>query len=830
MSVWKPRFFACAIPIVFLSGGAGPFASFPEPDLVIYGRLGGVAASRICAVWPQGSACAASAGTGHYVLRVPVDDATTGAAGGRATAARFGDEIAVQVDGQTVERFQARVRGQIERFDLGASGPFRRGDSNSSGGQGDKQAVDISDAVFTLGCLFLGTACPSCPDAADANDDKSVDISDAVFTLGFLFLGGPPPPDPGPFACGVDPTDDPLSPCFQPACDVAGGAGGIARGPEEAQGGGGGGGGGRAPAEAAALAAGTPGVAPGIASSSRGRGWPEGTLRVLQERVDFGAVPPGTESTKTVILRNAGPDEVVLEAVQATDGAFASLPPAFAVPPGGTFCLGVRFRPVSPGHHAAVLVLAPGDLVELEGDGASGSPAARIHDVLVAPLDWARGQEISVPVTFQGWPRGATVDYAIECPGGDLSLRGLHRPKDLPPSDAAREAPQGEGSSGSLAGSLLLDEEETGCIAYLLVGPRKPVEDARAPPALACPLIWTRLRASQGATTTDGAGAHGELVVADALIDLDGDGRLSVSSDLVYAARGLEGLPAVPQRFPPLAELDAAALERRLAALVSCLPGTRSDLDPLAERLLGLAPANTLARSTSAFLAFAVRPYTRPRRELAVSDPGPWPDVDLRLEPPRPGRSDAALMLSASQDISALALTLELSDPGPALVFEPDAGLARLRVFAGRVAEGGGRAWRLALLDPLGESWIPAGSLRLGYLSWAPERALRVPEEVALSIRDALAARGARELPVGAGHAVVTLHCSRPAALRQAGDCDGDGRLGPADAMHLARLLLTPEGEAPEAEACDFDGDGALDLLDVCAAARRLFAPDRREP
>jgi hypothetical protein len=71
---------------------------------------------------------------------------------------------------------------------------FLRGDTNRDA------TLDISDAVATLGWLFLGGQAP-CADAADANDDGRVDISDASYTLSYLFLGGAtvplPYPDPG---------------------------------------------------------------------------------------------------------------------------------------------------------------------------------------------------------------------------------------------------------------------------------------------------------------------------------------------------------------------------------------------------------------------------------------------------------------------------------------------------------------------------------------------------------------------------------------------------------------------------------------------------------
>jgi ELWxxDGT repeat protein len=88
---------------------------------------------------------------------------------------------------------------------------FRRGDTNADG------TLDMSDAVATLAYLFLGTAAPSCLDAADANDSGAVDLSDAVFTLGYLFLGTAAPP--APFGvCGVDPTTDNLDCDTAPGC------------------------------------------------------------------------------------------------------------------------------------------------------------------------------------------------------------------------------------------------------------------------------------------------------------------------------------------------------------------------------------------------------------------------------------------------------------------------------------------------------------------------------------------------------------------------------------------------------------------------------------
>lgn len=81
---------------------------------------------------------------------------------------------------------------------------FVRGDSNSDGG------VNVSDAVATLGYLFLGfSSWVDCADAADANDDGNLNMTDPIYLLEHLFLGGAPPPPPYPEP-GPDPTADEL--------------------------------------------------------------------------------------------------------------------------------------------------------------------------------------------------------------------------------------------------------------------------------------------------------------------------------------------------------------------------------------------------------------------------------------------------------------------------------------------------------------------------------------------------------------------------------------------------------------------------------------------
>ncbi len=116
--------------------------------------------------------------------------------------------VSGKYDGQEVAALaEIEVIGQ-------ASGParvqFRRGDVDCNAN------LDISDPIFLLMHLFLGSNPVLCCEAgADANDDGVNDMSDAVTLLVFMFIGGPGLPMPFP-GCGPAP-DDGVS-CNQPVC------------------------------------------------------------------------------------------------------------------------------------------------------------------------------------------------------------------------------------------------------------------------------------------------------------------------------------------------------------------------------------------------------------------------------------------------------------------------------------------------------------------------------------------------------------------------------------------------------------------------------------
>lgn len=80
---------------------------------------------------------------------------------------------------------------------------FQRGDCNGSG------EFDLSDPIADLLELFAGTVRSPCAKACDTDDNGLREITDAVRSLGVLFLGTDPPAPPF-GACGRDPSGDAL--------------------------------------------------------------------------------------------------------------------------------------------------------------------------------------------------------------------------------------------------------------------------------------------------------------------------------------------------------------------------------------------------------------------------------------------------------------------------------------------------------------------------------------------------------------------------------------------------------------------------------------------
>ncbi len=118
-------------------------------------------------------------------------------------ALRFQDEF-----GDPLDLVEAGLTTRHDVTDLEEEPPhcgnrFQRSDADGDG------KIGITDAIFVLNYLYLGSRIPPCDDAADVDDSGTLQVTDAIYLLGHLFLGGPPPPSPY-RCCGHDDTADSL--------------------------------------------------------------------------------------------------------------------------------------------------------------------------------------------------------------------------------------------------------------------------------------------------------------------------------------------------------------------------------------------------------------------------------------------------------------------------------------------------------------------------------------------------------------------------------------------------------------------------------------------
>ncbi len=213
-----------------------PLPNDPQYDLLLVGALFIDPQSKLV---PQGVGTlsriefSATQGpvTDSRLLRVVFDIRTDAPVDGKETSAFVAADVSSLIPGDPGFHHGLRNEltplGDLELISVtpGETGPWRTiawdaGEFLRADANGD-HCRDLSDAVSTLGFLFLGQAAPRCPDASDANDDGHIDISDSVFTLAYLFSGGPPPPSAliiDPDVCWFDDTADTLGSCVY-ECD-----------------------------------------------------------------------------------------------------------------------------------------------------------------------------------------------------------------------------------------------------------------------------------------------------------------------------------------------------------------------------------------------------------------------------------------------------------------------------------------------------------------------------------------------------------------------------------------------------------------------------------
>jgi len=524
--------------------GASLSASVPQLDVIVYGDLGPSDVELVAASWARGSAGARLFSDGTYRIDVPVDSSSGGAGAGRPFAAHEGETVDVLVNGERVESFVISAPGQVVRIDVGSgdgADRFRRADSN------DDSAVDIADAIFSLGFMFGGAGQPTCLDALDANDDGEVDLSDPVLTLGFVFLGAAPPPSPGTVDCGTDPTPDSLARCFQVSCgresDEAHGEGGVAAlaaGNNDSEDDSGGRGAKRRTSPGAERHIVRHGAARALARAKRdtrellGQAVLAGHLRLAPGEVRFGSVQVGRHDLKTVVVHNPMPVDATLEGIVAESVDFAPLSGRCIVPAGGYAAIPVLFAPAAEGARDSRLVLAPGVVVPLSGHGSRTRPHARLGSAYLSSASRTAGEPLVVPVTLASLPAGSEVEMRWRHPHEVVDITALYR------RDGDKNAKTDidfDIKLGVLTATVNLGPDETGLDASFDLVP----VDATAVEASAFPLVWESLHvASQPDLDSEElVFGHGDLVTGDVRLDLGGE-ELVEFDELLGVLRSLE--------------------------------------------------------------------------------------------------------------------------------------------------------------------------------------------------------------------------------------------------------------------------------------------------
>ena len=130
---------------------------------------------------------------GRHTLMVKVFDGS----GEHNFRVGFLDEFGIEIPGGPEDLSISTRAPEVESEER-----FKRGDTDGNG------ALQLTDGIRILNTLFMGAAMPVCLDAADTDDNGVVQLTDGIVIFQFLFVGGTVPAEPGPFACGGDPTDD----------------------------------------------------------------------------------------------------------------------------------------------------------------------------------------------------------------------------------------------------------------------------------------------------------------------------------------------------------------------------------------------------------------------------------------------------------------------------------------------------------------------------------------------------------------------------------------------------------------------------------------------
>ncbi len=847
LGIWA-LWLACFIP------SRSP-AEIPLPPQVVYGQIG--SEGPVIGTIQRGGQTVLEIpgettrfqGTLYYVLRIPMET-RIGAPGPAGNAAREGDVLrSISVDGVVVTETDFSVpltSAGIAEVPVQTAEGFVRSDCDGSG------SIDLTDAIFNLNHLFLGGPASRCKRACDADGNADLDLTDPIYTLNFLFLGGPRPPAPYP-ACGERPSA--LTCESYDACPKGGGGGyeepAIAGGPAS-------------PAAPKADARSPDGrtrkqngsaafgalIEDVVGRMRMGQRGPLGLgvfdpiVEVSPSSILFGEVSEdgedGAEKSLSIVNRSGGSLGLELKSLSA---AFSVSPRTLQVPEGGSVAAFVRAEAASaeadaPVEPAAVEIVSEGKIlarIEILHEEPSRY-RAYVH-VRAGDVQVAAGSEdkIAVPVeasaSMEASPLSITFQFAPD---------RFQKAEFVPPAGLEAEA-GATAAHGALSVTFRrLPSAEGLHLGHVVLTPAGPLPAGTYPVTV---LEATAL-ASAGAPLAV-VPAHGEVLSLKPWLDLDGDGEVLASFELVLARRHFLGGEGIDRLWPEVWGSPGPE-NAGLPAIVEALERCSALIDVDGSAAVGAADFLAITRSLSGFkvpdrdVSARVRNLHLPLREATSKDPV--------VETPAEGPTDLILSACVLEEGSFAVRAslreepaLELSSLSLALKYP----YRILALRQGLLPEGAGETVelhvedsedsegtaRILLIDVDGEPFartLPGEVLFT--LTFDPQLSDSNGEDpgggrtVDARVEGAYLGPARRVLRTGGLTAGLTVGQSStkpcPGAVE---DCAREVKASGEAGIFAVLEYLFSGGPAPHClEGYDWNGDGAVDLSDAVALIAEL--------
>lgn len=819
----KTRWKRVLLTVPVLLAGVQLRASFPEPDALVFGLLGQMDLAALEARSSGGQVVgeAEAIANGHYLIRIRVDSDQFDAGPGRVGAVRLGEVVEIFEGNESLHAFVV-TRGYLFRRDGSGEGAegFRRGDFDGSG------SVDITDPISNLTYQFLGGVDLHCEDAADTNDDGAVNISDPVHNLSYLFLGKAPPPAPGPENCGDDPTPDGLA-CevSHPDCETDGNGGALrqksslVRGPESG--------------EKTLTNTVLPGEwAGGLAEKPAADevSDPRGSLRIDPPEIHFGTLAGGVGVTRTLLIHNPGSSVFDLGEIRASSARIEVFQLTSTIEPGATTRVGVRFSP-EPGEGSlepGTEVLLPGGLsVPVHASVRETGNLIRLREVLVSSGSWDLGAEILVPVELP-LSEGELPKWSVGYPGDSLRLDGLivsgesgEIIHELAPM-LIREPGKGHALtradfSGMELTRLSRMDAFPGVRVALRFSPVGVMRSERVFQVLGMDSTSSDPGESgdllDGTSSLSGVTGHGEIIIGDSLLDLDGDGQVTISGDAVLA---MSFLRENVEGHGGLSFLTSRSQERLVRRHLDRL--NHLENDQLLECLVARAARIELSRSVdrAGLLEFLGRSEEAP-------DSVEVPNQALFREGPEATLLEGGRLVVSGNLNSAV---LDLESPGTPNPISARA--HRDSIYFGEISGQPG-LWRVVVLGE-GGGLLDRG---LWPLTFGPESRQGqdlgdVREGPGARLVRAVGSRRGRSfrIPIRSSASIgeeILREASQFSSIPEFPDCDGNGMVQLSDALSLLGYLFRGNPPPVSIDRCDLNESSGPDLGDALAIVHFLY-------